>query len=277
MRATGFRFCTIAFICFSTTCLAADKQKPATKTSEFTRTEALKQVDEFGERMAKLDPSYKSKEIRILAAIPIIANNYSHDQWLERVQFLYAALSEIDAKAASIDPEAILSKYYLDEAQRAPPNAMSISSDIRGKWVDERAKELEQQLNSSTIDTVEHAARMLAVAKVYFPYDTRFVKLRQYRLDLAIRLVQGEIDKQRFDALWAMKRQENSGEVAKEKALIQQQQQIANDQAAAQQSAIDAQRRAAMLSNAARSVQNAVNSQRPAITCTAIANVMTCR
>lgn len=269
--------CSAALLCLSITCHAAGKNTRPPKTTEDVRIEALKQIDEFGVRMAKLDPSYKSKEAKIVAAVSIIAKNYSPDQWLERVQFLYAALSEIEAKAISIDPEAILSKYYPDEALRAPSNAMSISSDIRGKWVEERAGELQQQLDTNTIDTLEHAARMLAVAKVYFPYDTRFVTFRQYRLDLAIRLAKGEIDNQRFETLWAMRRQEFRGDMAKEKAQIQQQQQMANDQAAAQQGAMEAQRRAAMLSNAARSVQNAVNSQRVPVTCMAVANIMTCQ
>lgn len=277
MRNSIFRLCAVLMLCVSVTCHAADKNKPVAQTAEASRIEALRQINEFGERMAKLDPGYQSKEARILAAVSIIAKNYSPDQWLERVQFLYAALSEIDAKAVSIDPEAILSKYYPDEAQRAPSNAMSISSDIRGKWVEERAGELQQQLDTNAIDTLEHAARMLAVAKVYFPYDTRFVTFRQYRLDLAIRLAKGEIDIQRFEALWAMRRQEFRGDMAKEKAQIQQQQQTANDQVVAQQSAIDAQRRSVMLSNASRSVQNAVNSQRAPVTCIAVANVMTCR
>lgn len=275
MRISFLKLSTVAMLCIAISAHAADKKGDS--SYEAKRAVAIKQIDEFGERMKKVDPSYKEKEAKLIVAAQIIANNYTPDQWLDRIQFLYAVLSEIESKAASIDPEAILSKYYPEEAQRAPSDAMSISSDIRGKWVEERAGELQQQLDTNTIGTLEHAARMLAVAKIYFPYDKRFVTHRQYRLDLAIRLARGDIDNQRFESLWAMRRQEFMGDMAKEKAQIQQQQQTANDQAVAQQNAMDAQRRAAILSNVSRGVQNAVNSLRPPVTCMAIANVMTCR
>lgn len=275
MKSILPKFAAAVILCFSIGAEAADKK--TNSTHEAKRAIAIKQIDDFGQRMAMLDPNYSSKSTRITAAASIITKNYSPDQWLERVQFLYAVLSEIDAKAVSIDPEAILAKYYPDEAQRAPLNVMSYNSDVRNKWIDQRGRELQEQLDANTVDDLEHAARMLAVAKVYFPYDKRFVNHRQYKLDLAVRLTSGEIDRQRYDSLWAMKRQEFNGEVAREKSQIQQQQQMANDQAAAQQSAIDAQRRSVMLSNAARSVQNATNSQRVPVTCTAVANIMTCR
>ncbi len=230
--------------CLSISVQASEnKKKSLPQNNEVARKSALKQIDDFAQRMAKTDPKYVQIEAKILKAIPLIGNNYTPDQWFERIQFLYAVLSEIDAKAVSIDPEEILTKYYPEEAQRAPLQPLSFSSDIRVKWVDERADELQQQLDSNTIDELEHAARMLAVANIYFPNDARFVSHRKYKLNLAIRLAKGEINKERLDVLWAMKRQEYIGEVGKEKAQRQQQQQMANDQAEAQQNAIDAQRR----------------------------------
>lgn len=279
MRKTMVWLCSAAFFCLSITCHGADRNNRPPKTTEDTRAEALKQINEFGVRMAKLDPSYASKETRILAAVPIIAKNYSPDQWLERVQFLYAALSEIDAKNAESDPEALVSKYFEDEASRAPPNVLQVPAANREWGMKKRFEELEKLAESGSIDLTELAARMLASALVYFPSDTRFIALRQYRLDLVLKLKRGEIDRQRFDGEWAMKQHEfNDGQERKKVQQYQQQQMMA-EQAEAQRRAESSQRLGSVLVGAARGLQEAASIQRARmpVTCIAIGNVMSCQ
>jgi len=277
MKSILPKFAAAVILCFSIGAEATDKK--SNSAHEAKRVTAIKQIDDFAERMAKLDPTYKAKENKIVAAVPLIAKNYSPDQWLERVQFLYAVLSEIDAKAVSIDPEAILAKYYPDEAQRAPSNVLQIQAQSKESIMRTRHDELQKQLDENTVDLTEHAARMLASALVYFPNDDRFISLRRYRLDLALRNYRGEIDRSQLEAAWAIKRHEYNDGQERKRVLQAQQQEYLAEQANAQQKVEASQRWGNILSGAARGMQNAANQQRDRtpVTCTAVANIMTCR
>lgn len=249
----------------SSQAIGADNTKRTTESSipkvslEQERAEAIRQVDEFGRTMCASDPECGKKEQKILYALPMIAKMFPPSQWVAQIKFLYGALTEIDRQEKQNDPDSVLSKFYPDEAKRAPGNVQSMSSTDRTPMVERRLGELSNLFNSGEIGLQEHAARALAVALVYFPYDQRFIVLRRHKLELTLQLARGEIDQAKFDMLWDIRRREfNANASQQQQAEVAQKQAIeAQGKAAPSQLFGDILRGAALgLRNSASEMQS---------------------
>lgn len=162
--------------------------------------------------------------------------------------------------------------YYIDEVKRSPDNPMAFDAKSRSNMLDGRYSELQSELDSGKIGLVEHAARALSIAKIYFPTDKSFTDLRQYKLDISIQHENGEISKDELDALWDMKKREFSAIQDNRKRDSELANQASEQQrnSAAIGNTLNAISRG--LNNASRSIQQSVP-----ITCQTIANVTTCR
>lgn len=255
----------------STRQVAGDAQV-APLSPEQERMKAIMAIDEFGNLMQTKDPDYFRKEKRILYVLPLLSSGYPPAQWEQYIRFLYLALSEIDKKSVSDEPDAILSKYYLEEEGLVPSNVFSKSINERSSLFDRRQDELGRLLDSSRIDLTEHTARTLAAAIAYFPNDKRLIGLRRYKLGLVMQLNRGEIGKEQFESMWGIKRREYN----ENSANIQSQNIQQRLTAEAQQKSESAQLWGNLLGGAAKGLQNSIGSQRAPITCTTIANITTC-
>lgn len=232
-------------------------------TYEQQKIEAIASIEKFARAMAETDKDYASKEARLLAVIPMIGRTIPPDQWEYHLRFLYGALTEIDRKEKNVDADGLLSKYFKDEERKAPSDVFGLPNDEKSLLVSGRLQMLQKMLDSTEIDQTEHAARALAVALIYFPNDQRFVSLRRYRLDLVVQFNRGEIDKDRLDTLWSIRRREFDQVTSERNRAIEM-------QAAAQSQAQKSQTVSNILSGAVRGLSNASRDlqQRQRTSCT---------
>lgn len=237
------------------------------KTFEQRKMEAVSAVYAFASEMSRVDPSYAttSMENKIVAAIPVLGTQFPPEQWLTQVKFLYSALREIERQRSLNDPDEILARHFEKEETAAGPNVRSRSSELRTGQLSSRFEELAVMKENKALSEVDHAARVLAAAMIYFPNDKKLGGLLRYKLELTLELGRGEISREKYLMLWKAKQAEYEDKRQTDAFIAE-----------AEMNAQQSRMRWEATESAINRMRESIPARRPTVTCTTVGHVTTC-